>query len=359
MLYLLLNVVLPFIVSIGWFALGMRAGRNRRMKAIGQYPYWAAIVVLSWGWAVAVLLGLPNCIEYQRWFSLSVIGASGLPAGAAYAVRKSRKWVAVLPTSAVFIYLLFAFGTSCCYTRRPEKPTGPRIFSVLTYNINWGSPRPNLAVKVILEADADVVCLQETTPEWETYLRSELSDRYPFGMFRHYSGAGGVAFLAKKPVVDKKYVSDKAGWFPGWIIQADTPLGPVQILSVHLRPPLGESGGLSLSAYFSIDDIHLQEVKDLYPHLERDMPTIILGDFNEGNSGDAIKWLKNKGMMDALPEFDPFAKTWRWQTRLATMRACFDHILYSDHLYCLEARVIKAGGSDHFPVIAVFEDSSR
>jgi len=33
----------------------------------------------------------------------------------------------------------------CASTREPEKPSGPH-FSVLTYNVNFGGPRPGLAV---------------------------------------------------------------------------------------------------------------------------------------------------------------------------------------------------------------------
>lgn len=44
---------------------------------------------------------------------------------------------------------------------------------------------------------------------------------------------------------------------------------------------------------------------------------------------------------------------------LGTLSARFDHILYSEHLHCLEARVLEEGSSDHFPIIAVFESRHR
>ncbi len=49
---------------------------------------------------------------------------------------------------------------------------------VMTYNVNFGAPAREAAVDAIAEASADVVCLQETTPEWEELLRQRLSERY-------------------------------------------------------------------------------------------------------------------------------------------------------------------------------------
>src|SRR5687767_4438514 len=83
-------------------------------------------------------------------------------------------------SSRVFLLLCVVCTVGCARTapQQPQQqavpirelPAGPTV-RVMTYNVNWGAVRPNLAVAAIREADADVVCLQETTPEWETYLR--------------------------------------------------------------------------------------------------------------------------------------------------------------------------------------------
>src|SRR5436309_15916825 len=69
--------------------------------------------------------------------------------------------------SLVFCLILVS---GCHSTRPPETGVGPR-FHILTYNVNWGGPRPDLAAEVIRASGADVVCLQETTPEWAQFLR--------------------------------------------------------------------------------------------------------------------------------------------------------------------------------------------
>jgi endonuclease/exonuclease/phosphatase (EEP) superfamily protein YafD len=69
--------------------------------------------------------------------------------------------------------LVVAFGFCGCEVRAHETPAGAH-FSVMTYNVNWGGPRAELAVEIISQTKPDVVCLQETTRVWEEYLRRSL-----------------------------------------------------------------------------------------------------------------------------------------------------------------------------------------
>ena len=232
----------------------------------------------------------------------------------------------------------------------PGPPAGPTV-RVMTYNVNWGGARPDLAVMAIREADADVVCLQETTPEWEAYLRLELAATYPHLMFRHSGGAGGLAFLSRNPLEDVEYIQTP-GWFPGWLVRAETSIGTVQFLAVHLRPPLGENGGVSVSGYLRSREVRVREVQTLHARLNASAPAIILGDFNENESGEAFQWLIGQGLINALASADGQTHTWEWRTSLDTLRNRFDHILLSPNLRAEDARVMRAGASDHFPVVA-------
>lgn len=256
------------------------------------------------------------------------------------------------PWLAAWVAILAA---GCSTTRPFESPTGPH-FSVLTYNVNFGGPAPDLAVETIAEADADIVCLQETTAAWENLLRARLAEQYPQMRFFPLGGAGGMALLSRLPIVEVQRVDPTAGWFPAWVLLVQTPVGAVQVANIHLRPSLADKGQVSASAYIQTKDIRRREVEALWPHLAPGVPTVILGDFNEGDDGSAIRYLAAQGMVDSLPEFDRHSKTWRWQTSLATFENRFDHILYSRQLHCLRAQVINRGASDHLPVFAVFQN---
>jgi endonuclease/exonuclease/phosphatase (EEP) superfamily protein YafD len=253
--------------------------------------------------------------------------------------------------AAVITWLAVA---GCARTRPFETPRGPHL-RVLTYNVNWGCPAPRSALEAILEARADVICLQETTPTWESFLRPALLATHPHSRIHHDGAAGGQIVFSRWPVAEVGAARPAGAYFAGWFLRLDTPIGQVQTLSVHLRPPVDDQGRFGVGPYFSTKTIRLKELQELCAHLEPDVPTLILGDFNEKDGGPALTWLRAQGFTDALREFDRRSPTWRWQTSTVTLRARLDHVFHSGHLYALEARVIPKGGSDHFPLLAVLE----
>ena len=241
--------------------------------------------------------------------------------------------------------------------RMPEIPAGPHL-KVLTFNVNYGGPDPEGALAAIREEDAGLVCLQETTPAWEAFLRAGLADRYPHADFHHAGGAGGLAVFSKFPLRRDALVPSAAGWFPALVYTAaDTPLGAIQVLNLHLHPAVNEAGSFTPAAYLSTSPAaRLEEIQEMERYLNPQLPAIVLGDFNESDSGPAIERLRERGFKDALSEFDAYSPTWRWRTSLGfTVKHRLDHVLYSPHWRCVEARVVAGGASDHFPVVAVFE----
>ena len=144
-----------------------------------------------------------------------------------------------------------------------------------------------------------------------------------------------------------------AGWFPAMRVVLHTGLGPVQVLQVHLRPPFSDSGSV-VSGYFTTPPVREAEIEGFTAALDADLPTLIVGDFNEGPGGSAIAVLRERGMKTALPEFAPGETTWRWRTSLGTLHHTLDHIVYDGRLEPIDTRVLRAGRSDHLPVIAVF-----
>jgi endonuclease/exonuclease/phosphatase (EEP) superfamily protein YafD len=129
----------------------------------------------------------------------------------------------------------------------------------------------------------------------------------------------------------------------------------VQALVVHLRPPVSD-GGSFVAGHFSAPAIHEQEIARFCQSLDRNLPTMVVGDFNEEPDGRAIAYLARAEwkMKSVLPEFAPGRRTWHWPTSLHTFEGTFDHIVYDVRLEPISAEVTEAGRSDHFPVVGVF-----
>jgi endonuclease/exonuclease/phosphatase (EEP) superfamily protein YafD len=256
--------------------------------------------------------------------------------------------------SAITLLILSLMLLGCRSVRQPE-PLQPSSFKVLSYNVNWGGAGAEEVVQIIRDSDAEIVCLQETTPEWELFLKRQIGREYSFTSFRQSQGrmGGGLAFLSKRPAREIAYIPSETGWFDGWIVEFMTAAGPVQILNVHLRPPVSDRGGW-ISGYFNTRDDRVKELARFYKMANSEVPLIVAGDFNDSANSAVVKWLEKRGLKNALPQFDRSTPTWRWKYRGITLKRRMDHIMYSPELYCGGAKVTEAGPSDHFPVFAWF-----
>lgn len=229
---------------------------------------------------------------------------------------------------------------------------GVARFTVATYNVHADMAGDRATLFALRSLDADMVFLQEATTEWEDVVRRELGDVYPHISFRACDDRfGGLAILSRTPFGGGVMLDADAGPFPAWLIKVETPIGLLQILNLHLFPPVRWRERGWWRAYVDSQDVHLREVQGFLVRLDPRAPTLIVGDFNEAAAGKAVSWLIDRGFVAAL---DPATPTWRWQTEVGPITWQLDHILYRGPLSVVASRVVRAGNSDHWPVIAAF-----
>ncbi len=220
---------------------------------------------------------------------------------------------------------------------RPGEP----VLQVMTYNVNFGLAGDGPTLDAIAAGGADLVLLQETNPGWERALRARLAASYPHMAFHHAPAAGGMAVASRLPLEQVRWMPPPpGGWFAAGRIVVATPLGPVQVLNLHLHPPIGDDGGL-VSGYFGTRAVRQRELKHHMAQLLPNMATLVVGDFNEAANGRALSWLRSQGFGNALEEFAPGADTWRWSTSVGTLRTQLDHLTYTtQHMVPLQATVV-------------------
>ncbi len=226
----------------------------------------------------------------------------------------------------------------------PAPAPGPE-FVLLTYNVNYGLAGDGATVAAIRGSGADLVLLQETNPAWEAALAG-LRDEYPYQEYVHRGAAGGMAVLSRRPFETRRVLEPPpGGWFPALLVRAETPLGPVEALDVHLRPQLGEDGGV-VSGFLETPPIRVAEIERYLDALDPAVPRILAGDFNEQPGSAALEAAAERGFLRVGIDED----TWHWETSLVTLRRSFDHVLHDARLAPIEGRVLEAGRSDHWPV---------
>ncbi len=258
--------------------------------------------------------------------------------------------LAKVPLIAIAIALLTACATGPTHTARAPLPDEPHL-TVMTFNVNYGRAHDPLTIAAVGAGDADIILLQETTPAWEENLREAFSEQYPHIAFHHDGGAGGLAVLSRYPLEHEIYPATD-GWFPAMNLVAETPIGRVQCMSVHLHPPVSESGSV-VSGYFSTGSVRRKEMQGYAARLDEALPTIVVGDFNEGE-GDAINQMRDRGFALAVPMFQgEGVPTWRWNTSVGEVTSTLDHVMFKG-IDAIDARVLNAGRSDHLPILVTF-----
>jgi endonuclease/exonuclease/phosphatase family metal-dependent hydrolase len=263
-------------------------------------------------------------------------------------------WQAIAVPAALIVALLF--GCSHEPARQARAPGKQPALRLMTYNVNFGIPGDGPTLAAIEMGNADVVFLQEINAAWERALRARFAGTYPHLAFYPRGGAGGLAVLSRWPLGDLTLVAPAGdGWFPAVRLVIASPLGKVQALVVHLRPPVSD-GGSFVAGHFQAPRIHKEEIERFCQLLDRSLPTVVVGDFNEEDDGSAIVHLvgPDHRMANGLPQFAPDRPTWHWTTSVGTLERQLDHIVYDLRLEPLNVEVLNAGNSDHLPVVGVF-----
>ena len=227
---------------------------------------------------------------------------------------------------------------------------------VMSYNVNFGVAGDASTIDVIASAQPDVVFLQETNEVWQRALVARLGSVYPHQRFTHPETwpAGGMGLLSKYPVVALQHLDSVGGYFFAWRVVLDTKLGRIQVLNVHLRPPMSD-GGSWVVGYWSTRSDRLREIENHIAALDPKLPTIILGDFNEEGDGRAVELLKDRGYGDALPQFVGKTRTWEWPVGSITLRFQLDHILHDAYFVPVTGAIVEGGRSDHKAIWVDFE----
>lgn len=230
--------------------------------------------------------------------------------------------------------------------------------TVQSFNVEFEHYSDPATVRAVGSSNADIVSLQEVTPEWEEVLRREYADAYPFMVFRSEENSGGLAVLSRFPLTDLNFHPGPNGWHPAWHIAVDTPAGRFQLLSVHLRAPLTGRDG-TLKSFRETPNDHELSIDTFAQGCSAELPIIVLGDFNEGVDGTAVRFLEDLGYSNALPLYHPGQNTWRYPSLGSQFDATYDHILFDSSFRSLNSWVTRAGNSDHLPVLAHLETSSN
>ena len=366
--------------------------RRRRKKRITAIEIIAAVIGV-----LLILCAHAGAINPQKFFIAPFMTLAFIPmlvlTGIALAIfLLSQRWIASL---CLVVSLLFTFPIINRYIPLNTVDNAPPVpadttflLKVMTYNVlgfNYNEPNlsaePSASIKLILDANPDVVLMQEggaagidwrELPSVAPYQR-ELAARYPYT----YSSNDGLNVMSKYPFTTQSL---------GETQQARSPLGynrdqrshlaraydltlprgkqvrlvDFRLQSYHLSFGKSENVRVSpevkLSAWermrrsFALRGSNAEALRDILDNSPKNV--IMCGDMNDVTTSYVYRTICGDDMHDAWHVAGyGYAHTYNRHG----LRYRIDHILYRGAIRPVDAVRIEGGSSDHYPLMATFD----
>jgi endonuclease/exonuclease/phosphatase (EEP) superfamily protein YafD len=217
--------------------------------------------------------------------------------------------------------------------------TAPRL-RMVSANVMFDNPQHTALVDELRSRDADVIFLQEVTPDWWRAIRAGgLLKSHPYFIEAARWGADGMALLSRLPFASRRVLHVGRRPVPTATVRVGR--ATVHLVDVHVVAPI-ETFDENRDQQVAINDIVRRTPK----------PRIVAGDYNATPTNRWYRELLDLGFHEVHEAVgDPFATTWpNGLQRVPPIR--LDHVFVDDPpVIPLHVRQGTGAGSDHRPVI--------
>ncbi|MDQ1724638.1 MAG: hypothetical protein QOG52_1666 [Frankiaceae bacterium] len=248
--------------------------------------------------------------------------------------------------AGVLVVLLVGATQVPLYAGSPSGPVNARPLTVLTLNMEFGLADANALVAAAVHEGADVVALEEMTPEALDRLNAAgMAGAFPYSIVAPGAGAGGVGLFSRHPLLG-------AGTAHEWVlgaVSASVDLGAgypaPRVFAVHVPAPWPQHDGKWRAQLASIP-----------PLLSADRrPVVMAGDFNSTMDHEPFRaMLRDGGLSDAATSTGA-----GWLRTFPADRA-FPPLIAIDHVLtrgagASEVHTVTVHGTDHRGIVAVVQ----
>lgn len=352
---------------------------------------------------VAIIAVLLVCCAYagkidpQSFFLAPFLGLAFMPmllliALALIVALIWRRWLAVATVIVALIAIapvLKLFLPLNSSDDAPPVPADPAMMiKVMTYNVlafNYNEPdlnaEPSATMRLILDANPDVVLLQEGTPggvEWEEITSivpymNEIKQKYPYC----YYGSEGLNIMSRYPFTTQSLGEPRDERSPlgynrnnvSYLARAfdlQLPSGKqlrlvdFRLQSYHLSfgknqnvrvsPDVKPSRMERMKRSFALRGENAAELRKLIDESPANL--IVCGDMNDITASHVYRVIKGEDLHDAWADAgNGYSYTYNRFGLLYRI----DHILYRGAIRALEAHRLAGGSSDHYPLMVTFD----
>jgi endonuclease/exonuclease/phosphatase (EEP) superfamily protein YafD len=263
--------------------------------------------------------------------------AAALPLAVVAVLRRQRALAAVAAVLCL-LHVSWLWGAHRGAGPQPA-PVGTANLQLLSANLMAGNTEIDTLAAALRDSGADVLCLQEVTPEHLARLTAAgLSTAYPYSVTDPLPYFHGSAIFSKRPLTDAR-AFDVHG---SPMMTATITVGgqPVRVIDVHAVAPLS---GTNLTRWRA----QLADLAAMVP-APGAAPTVLIGDFNATADHRSLAGLREAGWRDAFDEAgDGFGFTYPAGAGPVVPLLRLDHAMVSEPFTVLDVRTRANPGSDH------------
>ncbi|WP_197273942.1 endonuclease/exonuclease/phosphatase family protein [Hymenobacter sp. DG25A] len=247
------------------------------------------------------------------------------------------------------VAIVYQFFRIIPYTPMVSKQVGDstlkdakRHMSLAVMNVLQYNKQAPKALRVLQEADPDLIIVVETDRWWQQQLRP-LEETHPYICHEPLDNTYGMLFYSRLPLRDAqiKYLLDDDIPSLHTFVQLPDGQSWVRLYGLHPKPPAPQEAETSTRR-----DAELLIVGKEIDRNEE--PTIVFGDMNDvAWSHTSELFRRVSGLMDPrvgrglLPTFHAEYHLMRWP---------LDHVFVSAHFKVEDMERLPYVGSDHFPI---------
>ncbi|CAM5344370.1 MULTISPECIES: endonuclease/exonuclease/phosphatase family protein [Streptomyces] len=244
--------------------------------------------------------------------------------------RSATALIVLLLPSVVWLNLFGGLVTD-------KSATGGDL-TVATHNVNADNPDPAATARDVAASGAEVVALEELSPDAVAAYREALAATYP-----HHAVEGTVGLWSKYPLSDTEPVDIKLGWTRALRSTVDTPSGPLAVYVAHLP-----SVRVKLDAGFTAGQRdNSAEALGLAIRGEKLDRVVLLGDLNGTMNDRALSPVTSQMRSTQGAAGDGFGFSWPASFPMARI----DQIMVQG-VEPVSSWTLPRTGSDHLPIAA-------
>ena len=222
----------------------------------------------------------------------------------------------------------------------PEVSNQGTDLSVMAANLLLSSDDLEPLIRSVEESPPDLLLLMELTHSHVDQLAPILDDTYRFRIIEPADGVAGIGLWSTYPMAEAAIDTMVAGGWPSVRAEIEVGSRAIQVVGIHPPPP------------GSAADRRVQSTElAIIGRMPRDIPTIVMGDFNASFEHAVMRdLLAETGMRDVHLEAGPMVPA-TWPNPLPLLH--IDHILVT-HEFAIEEATIPTvqWGGDHRAVAA-------